>query len=383
MRISGWCFKEGTRVERVLFESGGRSEELDGYGRESGDVAAIFGAEWGRARFEFAVGGRATRGVLVFCFGDGSRVHESVDAWGVGARVLPLRHQLERGWYRGLFRVRGADAVAGVSLGMAGERALGAGEYATRRDGEDLLVEIELAALADWTADGLCLELRDGAGELLRVSSMQMLAVSNDPAHRISGAFLAWLRGRPERLRVVELGSRARSGVVRRRQFGEQHEYLGVDIAAGENVDLVCDAHELSLHLPRGSVDAVAGYSVFEHLAMPWKVAVELNRVLKVGGRCLFHTHQTWPLHDAPFDFWRYSAESWGALFNRATGFRVLEAACGEAARIVPEVQKSGLSDFGGAHGYLCSAALVEKVGETALDWEVPVEEVYRGRYPA
>ena len=47
----------------------------------------------------------------------------------------------------------------------------------------------------------------------------------------------------------------------------------------GENVDVVADAHELSKHIEHGTVDAVFGLSVIEHIAMTWKMAIELNRI--------------------------------------------------------------------------------------------------------
>ncbi|WP_373690468.1 methyltransferase domain-containing protein [Sphingobium sp. DEHP117] len=59
------------------------------------------------------------------------------------------------------------------------------------------------------------------------------------------------------------------------------------------------------------SFDAVYSVSVFEHLLMPWKVALEMNRVLRMGGIAYIHTHQTLGLHDMPWDFWRFSDTSW------------------------------------------------------------------------
>ena len=73
--------------------------------------------------------------------------------------------------------------------------------------------------------------------------------------------------------KVLELGSRARSGISRREYFGDA-DYTGVDILRGENVDLVCDAHQLSRFIS-SKYDFVFSVSVFEHLMMPWKVAIE------------------------------------------------------------------------------------------------------------
>ena len=72
-------------------------------------------------------------------------------------------------------------------------------------------------------------------------------------------------------------------------------------------MDVMGDAHKLSDYFDKDSFDVIFSMSVFEHLAMPWKVALELNKVLKPGGMMLHTTHQTWPLHEEPWDYWRYS----------------------------------------------------------------------------
>ena len=100
-------------------------------------------------------------------------------------------------------------------------------------------------------------------------------------------------------------------------------EYWGIDVVAGENVDQVCDAHEMSAVLGRNRFDAICSHVVFEHLAMPWKVAVEMNRVLRTGGIAYVSSVQTCGLHDIPWDFFRFSSSAYRSLFNRATGFEV------------------------------------------------------------
>ena len=97
----------------------------------------------------------------------------------------------------------------------------------------------------------------------------------------------------------------------------------------------------------------------------------------------MFMTHHTWPLHDYPFDFWRYSEESWHAIFNKHTGFRVVDAALGEEGRVLPELQTFDTLFGLDSIGFLSSSVLVEKIGETELSWDVPTEDVYKGSYPS
>jgi hypothetical protein len=115
-------------------------------------------------------------------------------------------------------------------------------------------------------------------------------ALDNEAVHHTFGLFMRAVEDMAPG-RVVEISARARSGVTRRHLIPDQHTYLGVDIRDGENVDLVLDAHQLSRGIAPASVDALFSFSVFEHLAMPWKVALEFNKILKVGGVGFIMTH--------------------------------------------------------------------------------------------
>jgi hypothetical protein len=182
--------------------------------------------------------------------------------------------------------------------------------------------------------------------------------------------------------RVLELGARARSGIQRKSLVPAHHVHVGMDVMAGPGVDVVGDAHRLSELVPTGAFTAAFSVSVFEHLAMPWKVALELNRVLEPGGLVLVATHQTWPLHDAPWDYWRFSDQAWRALFNRATGFRILETALGSPASVVAHWREPPTVGLDRQPAYLASIVLAEKTGETTLRWDVDAAELVDAQYP-
>jgi hypothetical protein len=208
------------------------------------------------------------------------------------------------------------------------------------------------------------------------------LDVSVDPYHRLFQNFLRNVNGL-QQPSVLEIGSRARSGNVYSTCLDSQVVYTGMDIVAGENVDMVGDAHELSRLFTPGKFDAIFTISVFEHLAMPWKVALECNKVLKVGGLMFIGTHQTWPVHDAPWDFWRFSSSAWTALFNTDTGFRVVEAVMGLPCSVMPlGTSDPPLLGLIGEPAYLGSGVIVEKIGETSLEWPVETKTVVEGLYP-
>jgi SAM-dependent methyltransferase len=182
---------------------------------------------------------------------------------------------------------------------------------------------------------------------------------------------------------VVEIGSRARSGNVNVSWLPEDATYVGFDVIEGPNVDIVGDAHELSRFFPAESVDAIFSVSTVEHLAMPWKVALEMNSVLKTGGIMYAGTHQSWPLHDEPWDFWRFSEYTWSALFNAATGFEITDVVMGERASIVADLMSAATAGLDAQPAYLGSSVIARKIGPTSLRWEVDPQVTLRANYPA
>lgn len=92
-----------------------------------------------------------------------------------------------------------------------------------------------------------------------------------------------------EGMEILEIGSRDVTGKPLRDLFSKAH-YTGFDYYSGENVDVVGDAHELSKYFDR-KFDLIFSSAVFEHLAMPWKVSIEIIKLLKVKGYVFIETH--------------------------------------------------------------------------------------------
>jgi hypothetical protein len=187
--------------------------------------------------------------------------------------------------------------------------------------------------------------------------------------------------GQPQRL--LEIGSRARSGIVRKGLLPEGWCYSGFDVLDGPNVDVVGDAHQLSRSYPRDYFDGVMAFSVLEHLLMPWKAMIEINRVMKRGAIGIFTTHQCWPLHDQPWDFWRFSEDSWKALLNEPLGFEILETRMDEPAYIVAARCHAVTAFAEQPESFLASSVIFRKTGNTLLEWPVELEDIISTRYPA
>lgn len=93
-------------------------------------------------------------------------------------------------------------------------------------------------------------------------------------------------------------------------------KHLGVDFLDGLDVDVVCDAEKLTSKFEPNSVDAVFSASTFEHIKRPWLAASEILTILKPGGVFFIQSHQTFPLHGYPHDYYRYTKKAWKVLFE-------------------------------------------------------------------
>ena len=144
---------------------------------------------------------------------------------------------------------------------------------------------------------------------------------------------------------ILNLGSRNVTGdlaVDWRSWFPTAAKFVGVDLEPGPGVDIVTDASVLSRVIRPHSFDIVVSVSVFEHLRRPWQVVLEINKILKTGGLVFIHSHQTFPLHDYPGDFFRFSEKGFKELFSENLGFEVLATGSQVPCRVVPSVEIPG-----------------------------------------
>jgi SAM-dependent methyltransferase len=186
-----------------------------------------------------------------------------------------------------------------------------------------------------------------------------------------------------ENTRLLDIGGRARSGVDYSKMF-QAAKCTVLDVLPGENVDVVGDAHEMSKLFAPGSFDAIFSTSVFEHLLMPWVVAVEMSKLLRPGGIAFIATHQTLGMHDMPWDFWRFSDTAWDGLFNRLTGFEIIDRALENPQFITPHFWSPEQGDhLEAAVGFVGSSVLVRKIAEPQLQWgPLAVSNVIETIYP-
>ena len=127
-------------------------------------------------------------------------------------------------------------------------------------------------------------------------------------------------------MKILEIGSREVTGRSNARIQFSNAEYIGFDYYPGPNVDVVGDAHKLSQYFGDEKFDIIYSSAVFEHLAMPWLVAIEIAKLLKIGGIVFVETHFSWSSHERPWHFFQFSDLALRALFSPALGFECIEA---------------------------------------------------------
>jgi len=119
-----------------------------------------------------------------------------------------------------------------------------------------------------------------------------------------------------KRVRVLEIGSREVTGPSQARARFVDAEYVGFDYYPGPNVDIVGDVHRLSsCFLENEKFDIIYSIACFEHFAMPWLVASEISKILKVGGIVYVKTHFSNGAHELPWNFFQFSDMGLRVLF--------------------------------------------------------------------
>jgi SAM-dependent methyltransferase len=101
-------------------------------------------------------------------------------------------------------------------------------------------------------------------------------------------------------------------------------EYIGCDIVQSdlECVDVLCEANNIPL--PSGSFDTAFSTQVIEHVADHNGLVAEAFRLIKPGGYFILSGPMSWPLHEEPYDYFRFTSHGFRYILEKA-GFEVKE----------------------------------------------------------
>jgi SAM-dependent methyltransferase len=129
-------------------------------------------------------------------------------------------------------------------------------------------------------------------------------------------------------LRILDVGAAAAAvGAETYRPLFDKSRwhYLGMDVCAGDNVDIVvADPYDWR-EIDDASFDVVISGQAFEHIEWPWLSMMEIARVVRPCGIVAVTAPSGGHVHRYPKDCWRYYPDGFPALAAFA-GLEVLES---------------------------------------------------------
>ncbi len=133
-------------------------------------------------------------------------------------------------------------------------------------------------------------------------------------SYKEMGKFIATLPD--SQLRIADVGSFDVNGSYKPLITNKKWTYVGLDIEAGPNVDVVLSNGDNWSNVRDNSFDVVVSGQALEHTKHPWLFMAEIARILKPGGRTCVIAPHTWGFHRYPLDCWRILPDGMKALME-------------------------------------------------------------------
>lgn len=117
---------------------------------------------------------------------------------------------------------------------------------------------------------------------------------------------------------VYEFGSlqtKGQEAFADMRPFFKGKKYVGTDFRKGKGVDIALDLHKIKL--PDKSVGTALVLETLEHVEYPSKAMNEIFRVLKPNGMVVATSLMKFPIHNHPYDYWRFTPEAFKSLLKK------------------------------------------------------------------
>lgn len=144
----------------------------------------------------------------------------------------------------------------------------------------------------------------------------------HESSMRLMEYFVVKYLNKPAKL-ILDVGSMDVNGSYRG-LFAEPHEYWGLDIAAGSNVDIVAP-NPYDWPVKDNSFDWVISGQCIEHVENLHLWIKEVARVLKPGGLCCIIGPNTFKQHRYPVDCWRIWPDGMRFLLSQIAHLEVVE----------------------------------------------------------
>jgi len=116
---------------------------------------------------------------------------------------------------------------------------------------------------------------------------------------------------------VVEFGSLQVEGIgdlANLRPVFPGKRFVGADLRPGPGVDCVLDLHQVGLR--DGTAGTILVLDTLEHVEYPRRAMGEIARALKPEGAFLLSSVMDFPIHEHPYDFWRFTPSGFESLLR-------------------------------------------------------------------
>ena len=91
-------------------------------------------------------------------------------------------------------------------------------------------------------------------------------------------------------------------------------QYVGADMREGPGVDRILNLHDVAL--PDATAGTVLCLDTLEHVEYPHKAVEEIHRILSSEGIAVLTSVMDFPIHDYPYDYWRFTPEAFRSLLK-------------------------------------------------------------------
>lgn len=133
---------------------------------------------------------------------------------------------------------------------------------------------------------------------------------------------------------VLNVGSGGDIERTIRASLGIDKRIISVDVDPGRHPQVTADVCELPF--ADGQFDAVCLMEVLEHVHAPARAIDEIYRVLRPGGTLIFSVPFLFPLHDRPYDYYRFTRYGLELLLRSFETVNVVERnTYGEAVAVL------------------------------------------------
>lgn len=116
---------------------------------------------------------------------------------------------------------------------------------------------------------------------------------------------------------ILEIGSKDYGTTANFREDFVGNEYTGVDLAEGQNVDIVQDLVDGIGELKKDRYALGICCSVLEHVNKPWIMADHVSSLIRPGGKLFISVPWVFKYHPYPDDYYRFSWRGIAELFPK------------------------------------------------------------------